>query len=247
MKHNINTIAMNKTSYDSTYIGVLSYHVIQLKEEGNYIGHVVTEKGTVNSVTINVSDDHKNIQSNIDFYNFSDGSKTDKNNLKYELKTDGYLVLMNSQRDDKLRMKIEKIGKTKGGSLFSDTKSIIEGQLYACTLLRPGNYEVSYNNKKAGNIVVVYPTASVNKELLNEGVRIKVGKNGLEEKEIKALPMQGLVFDFEAPGTIKVELLKEEKSRGLVYDKVKPIKMKKKKMAKKTYRWENPKYAHSSK
>lgn len=247
MKRLINKTAIQKTNYDSTYVGALSYHIIQIKEEGNYIGHVICNNEVINQINVNTSEKHKNMQANVDFQKFGFNNNTQKQaKLKYEIKSGGYLMLFNSWGDTPYKFKLEKVGKKPDAKIICDTNKLKEGDLYACTLLRPGAYDVICNGKKTSKIYVEYPTEKTKKKKLSEGVRVPIYTKGIKNKEIYVLPMQGLVFELHTGCCIQVNLVKEEKFKGLVYGKSKSLKKIKQKKPLRKYKWRNPKYKQES-
>ena len=243
MKRLINKAAIEKTKYDSTYVGVLSYHAFQLKEEGTYVGHIVHKDTVVDDIKIVVSKNIKAMQVNIDFNNFDSNGVNERGKQQFELAVNGCLILLNSNRNVPFRLKLEKPGKVPGKDIVCDTKKLNKGDIYSCVLLRPGTYEVCFKRKAIGNIKVEYPTANIDRSKLNEAIRVQVESKGLRPDSIKALPMQGIVFEFQTPGSIQVNLLKEENSRNLLYTEAKKLKkIKKKASINKKYSWKNPKY-----
>ena len=245
MKRSINKAAISKTVYNSAYVGVLSYHVVQVKEEGAYVGHVIYKNEIVNHFIIKASNKFENLQLNLDFENINKHGVNEQNRSINNIRPGGFIVLMNSTRDTSFRFKLEKIDKKHGSAAIFDTQRLNSGDIYACTLLRPGTYEVSHNKKRAAIINVEYPTTNTKRSNLNKALRVKVLANGIEQKIIKILPMQGLVFEFQTKGSIEIRLSKEEKFRGTAYNRTKTKKKVKKEPPLAKYHWRNPKYSKS--
>lgn len=247
MKHKINKAAIEKTRYDSKYVGILSYHAIQIKEEGNYIGNVIHKNEVVNLINITATEKCESMQINLDFQKFEMRCKDHKPcEFSNEIKPGGYVLLLNSWSDKAFQFKLEKVGRNSRKKFLFNSEKLEGGDLYACTLIRPGTYEVLCNGKKASKIYVEYPTIKTSKSRLSEAVRVQVHENEIKDKEIRVLPMQGLVFELHADCRIQINLIKEEKSKGLVYERPKALKKLKRKKPLKKYRWQNPKYKQPS-
>ena len=241
MKRLVNKVAIEKTNYDSSYVGVLSYHAFQLKEEGIYVGHILHKDTLVDQIKINVSKASKHTQVNIDFNHFDSSGVRERSTQNFELGLNGCVILLHSTKNHPFRLKLEKPGKVPGRGIVYDTKKLDNGAIYSCVLLRPGTYEVCFKRKAVGTIKVEYPTASTDRARLNEALRVQVDSKGIKPSAIKALPMQGDAFEFETAGSIQVNLLKEEKSRNLLYKEARKLKKQKKKAPiNKKYSWKNP-------
>jgi len=240
MKRLVNKVAIEKKNYDSTYIGVLSYHAFQLKEEGTYSGHVLHKDTLVDTIKIMVSKDSKAMQANIDFNQFDISGVRERGTQNFEVGLNGCLLLLNSNKNHPFRLKLEKPGKVPGRGIIYDTKKLDNGAIYSCVLLRPGTYEVCFKRKAVGTIKVQYPTATTDKSKLHEAIRVQVDSKGIQPSSINALPMQGIVFEFLSAGSIQINLQKEEKPRNLLYKEAKKLrKLKKKAPLNKKYTWKS--------
>ena len=242
MKRIINKAAIAKTNYNSAKVGILSYHALQIKETGNYLGHIMKGKSTLKTFPISCTAESKEYQVNLDFGMLP--SNSDKKN-GMQLRPEGYVILMDSAGGDQLHFVLEKVDKKPRKAIYKDTTKLQAGDIYACTFLRPGSYTISYNGKNTSTLKIAYPDDKISTEEVKEAIRTKVG--GKPIKEIKALPMQGVVFEFENSGQLEIKLINEEKDRQLVKKEVKRFKAAKAKKAKamepKTYQYRNSKYA----
>ncbi len=247
MKRMINKAAIAKTNYNSAEVGILTYHALQIKEEGRYLGHIMQGKRIVKTLPISCHEKSEEHQLNLDFGMLKTNKISDCAKKKgMEIRPEGYIILMNSAGDGKLHFELEKVDKKPGKALYKNSSALETGDIYACTFLRPGMYNVLFNGERSTSLQIVYPDAKISRDKVKEPIRVKTG--GKYNKEIKALPMQGVVFEFEEPGQIEIQLLKAEQDRELVKKQVKRFKSTATQKAKttepKTYQWRNPKYAN---
>jgi|GEM_PF-4412709 len=248
MKRIINRAALAKTTFNSNHVGVLSYHALQVKEAGAYLGHVLYKDKVVATINIDSSEGYGNMQANIDFLQFTKERIGHTSEETIRIQPEGYLVLINSSGDTPYRFQLLKVGKKPGGDVIADTYKLGQGAVYACTLLIPGSYTLRHNGKNTTMIRVEYPTTQTDRKRLQEPVRIKVGGKQDYKKEISVLPMQGLVFEFETEGSIEISLKEADKDKGLLQKQILEAQKSrkgtknKKPTTKKTYKWRNPKY-----
>lgn len=243
MRRLINKAAIDKVTYDSSHISVLSYHTCQLKEEGTYIGYIIHKDTIIDDVKIIVSNNFESMQANIDFSTFDKEGIKKRGKQQFELAVNGCLLLFNKNKNIPFQFKLEKPGKTPRKGIIYDTKKLNKGDIYACVLLRPGLYEIVHKNNVMGNILIEYPTRSTNRSLLNEPVRIQIHDKSLKSRTVKALPMQGIVFEFETSGSVQVNLKEEDKPEHRIYSEAKKLKkIKRKKPLNKKFSWKSPAY-----
>lgn len=246
MKRMINKAAIAKTNYSSAEVSVLTYHALQIKEEGRYLGHIMQGKRIIKTLSISCNAKSEAYQLNLDFgmLKTNKTSECDKKR-EMEIRPEGYIILMNSSGEGQLFFQLEKVDKKPGKSVYKDSSILGTGDIYACTFLRPGAYNVLFNGQRSTSLQIGYPDAKISRDKANEPIRVKTG--GKYNKEIKALPMQGVIFEFEESGKVEIQLLKAEKDRELVKKQVKRFKSTATQKAKatepKTYQWRNPKYA----
>lgn len=253
MKRLINKPALEKTNYASNQIGILGYQVLQIKEAGKYIGKVTLNNVVIEEIKIDCEENHRNSQVNIDFGKFKNYQSTQKGSRRVTLKPGGFLVLLNSQNDISYGFYVEKVDKEPcKGKVIKDIAKLDNGDLYACTFLHPGTYQVKFNGRKAGEMTVLYPNEKLDKKELCKPVRVQLGSKEKELGNLKVLPMQGMVFEFQTKGNVSVSLLKKDAYKKVYEKERKEYKavLKKKATAKKNtksektvYSWKNPKYA----
>ena len=243
MKRMINKAAIAKTNYNSAYVAVLTYHALQIKDEGAYLGHIMQGKRIVKTISITCSQKVEAYQINLDFGMLKVEKNQPCKSQEMMVRPEGYIILMNSAGDSNLHFELEKVDKKPSKAIYKTTSAMRAGDVYACTFLRPGLYNLTTNDKQTTALKVLYPDGKLSKEKAQEPVRVKIG--GKYTKEIQALPMQGVVFEFETEGRLEIKLIEGEKDRGLVKSQVQRYKASKKKKAAepKKYQWRNPKHA----
>jgi hypothetical protein len=95
-----------------------------------------------------------------------------------------------------------------GGTKVFDSRELKEGDLFAAVMLRPGTYSVTNAIDGAkGELTVAYPD-KIPKQL--DPVKAKFTAGAVVPAKIRVHPMQGLVFGFETPSRVKIELVAPE-------------------------------------
>jgi hypothetical protein len=102
-------------------------------------------------------------------------------------------------------VEVYKAGGAGLGPKVFDNRELKESDILALILLRPGVYSVanSLNGAKA-ELTVGYPEASLGQM---EPVKVACTKDAINPDKIKVRSTQGMVFSFETPSRIKVELV----------------------------------------
>jgi hypothetical protein len=105
-------------------------------------------------------------------------------------------------------VEVYKAGGAGLGSKVFDNRELKESDILALILLRPGVYSManSLNGAKA-ELTVGYPEASLGQM---EPVKVACTKDAISPDKIKVRSTQGMVFSFETPSRIKVELVTPE-------------------------------------
>jgi len=251
MKAYINKAAINKTIFSSQAVSMMSYIVHPVKEKGNYLGRIYEGKEVIDEFNLECTEDAENQQLNIDLGSFNFMDLNTRGQHKYTVKKDGYIVLYNSKNDNKYRIKLERMAKSKGSRIAFDTFKLSPGDHFATVLLRPGRYEAKlYKQKSKIHIEVMYPKTRTmtDRRKAMEPVQVRITEKGFSSKKIKLTPGQGLVFPFEKSGAVQINLVKayEEKIVSRTNHSTKSKKKAKTKKVLKKFHWENPKYKTQS-
>jgi len=101
-------------------------------------------------------------------------------------------------------------GREEGGAEASDTwdsRELREGDLFAVTLLRPGTYRVANEAASAeAKIRLAYPERGKTAYRPPEPMHIAVTKTGFQPEGIDLQPLQGQVYEVQAPSRIRISL-----------------------------------------
>jgi hypothetical protein len=105
-------------------------------------------------------------------------------------------------------VEVYKAGEEGFGAKTFDSRELVENDMLAMVLLRPGTYSVTNvpNGAKA-ELKVAYPE---NIPRLMQPVKIRCTKDAILPNTIRVQPMQGLVFNFDTPSRVKIELVTPE-------------------------------------
>jgi len=91
------------------------------------------------------------------------------------------------------------------GEKVFDSRSLSRSDLLAVVLLRPGAYSVTNaSNGTKAELKVAYPEMPLG---LLEPVKVACAGGAISPAVIKVQPAQGLVFSFETPSRVKIELV----------------------------------------
>jgi len=102
------------------------------------------------------------------------------------------------------------------GKKVFDSRALGRSDLLAVVLLRPGAYSVANSsNRTKAELKVAYPEKPLG---LLEPVKVTCG-SAISPAVIKVQPTQGLVFSFETPSRVKIELVAPE-------DRARPVALK---------------------
>jgi hypothetical protein len=100
--------------------------------------------------------------------------------------------------------------RTRGGreARRFDSRRLERGDFFAVTLIRPGTYSLAnVHNRARGEITVAYPTVGDKPYRPPEPVQVNCARNRFEPDKIDLQPGQGIVFHFNTPSRIKIDLV----------------------------------------
>jgi len=102
-------------------------------------------------------------------------------------------------------VELYKSGESGRGDKVFDSRALGRSDLLAVVLLRPGAYSVTNaSNGTRAELRVAYPEKVPR---ILEPVKVTCAADGVRPAAIKAQPTQGLVFSFETPSRVKIELV----------------------------------------
>lgn len=110
-------------------------------------------------------------------------------------------------------VELYKAAETGRGEKVFDSRALDKDDILAVVLLRPGTYSVANVRGSAkAELKVAYPEKIPK---LLEPVKISCAGDKIRPEEIKVYPTQGIVFSFEGPSQIKIDLVKpDDRPRG---------------------------------
>lgn len=95
----------------------------------------------------------------------------------------------------------------KGEKVF-DSRALGKRDALAVVLLRPGSYSVTNaSNGTKADLRVAYPDKALG---ILDPVKVVCAAEGINPTSIKVKPTQGLLFNFETPSRVKIELVAPE-------------------------------------
>jgi len=127
----------------------------------------------------------------------------------FEIEAGGYAVFhVPAGAAGRYAVEVYKAGKSGLGAKVFDSRELGESDMLAVVLLRPGTYSVTNTLTAAkAELKVTYPEKIAR---FAEPVKAHCTKDAITPGAIKVQPTQGLVFSFETPSRIKIELVTPE-------------------------------------
>jgi len=105
-------------------------------------------------------------------------------------------------------VELYKSGESGRGKKVFDSRALGAGDTLAVVLLRPGTYSVTNaSNGTKADLKIAYPGKATG---LLEPVKVVCAADGIRPNAIRARPTQGLVFNFETPSRLKIDLVAPE-------------------------------------
>lgn len=105
-------------------------------------------------------------------------------------------------------VELYKSGESGRGKKVFDSRALGASDMLAVVLLRPGTYSVTNaSNGTKADLKVAYPERAPG---LLEPVKVVCAADGIRPNAIRVHPTQGLVFNFETPSRVKIDLVAPE-------------------------------------
>lgn len=129
---------------------------------------------------------------------------------RFQIVEGGYAVFHVSNGVGGYSVEVDKIGHETQAIKVFDSKELKEDDLYAATILRPGTYCITNQTTKAqAELAVAYPErGKIPKQ--PQAIHIQCSKDAFMPNRIQINPTEPLVFHFQIPSRIKIELTKPE-------------------------------------
>ena len=218
----LNRFIFSIQNFDSASLSMLSSVIHKFTQTGEY--HCAIRRGTeiVGRFSIQVTEKNtdqdccscqQQTQANIDLKALEIPAPQhfeSQATNRYQIVKDGYAVFHVSNGAGGYSIEINKIGhETKAIKVF-DSKELKEDDLYTATVLRPGTYRITNQTTKTqAELTVTYPEpGKIPKQ--PQPIQIQCSKDAISPNKIQIHPTQPLVFHFQTPSHIKIELTKPE-------------------------------------
>jgi hypothetical protein len=125
---------------------------------------------------------------------------------------DGYVSFTNSGKPTPFAVVVHPMGEK---SPAFDTRRLGPGDLFAVTLIRPGEYRVRNELEKAeGRIRVAYPVVGDRPYRPPEPLSVECGGQGFRPAQIDVKPAQGLIFQVQTVARIRIDLTHPDDGPG---------------------------------
>ncbi|MCF6345498.1 MAG: hypothetical protein L3J00_03400 [Thiomicrorhabdus sp.] len=201
---------------DSGALGVLGSIVHPLTEKGEYRGTVIKDGQDASDFTITVNEDGKTGLS-IDLATIStnqgntdDSCKPCKtNDQHYSLKLGGHVVFHASKGSQCYAAQLSRVNEKKR---TFNSQLIGKDDLFAASILRPGKYKVTVNEKyDVGSLIVTYPPMNVKKAYIpDDPLKIEISEKAMSPEQAKIGPAQGIIFHPESDMRIVIKLIEPD-------------------------------------
>lgn len=217
MKAGINRNFLTQTNSDNASLTSMTTVAHRFPDSGEYRGVVHFKGGPVGSFRIGVTKPPSatagsnvkltKVEVNLRALHLARGSATAES--RYELDTGGYAVFrVPAGTGGGYAVEIHRSTESGEGPKVFDSRELGVDDLLAVVVIRPGAYSIECTTdgtrKTKAGLTVTYPDKAL-KPL--DPLKLKCGKEGISSESLKVQPMQGLVFSFDSPTRVKIELV----------------------------------------
>lgn len=215
MKAILNTL-LESTAFDSAAPSGTATLVHTFEHPGTYSMVVLREDGVVARFGLTVgaeAPDRKSIPEHVIVdvhaiqHQRSIGSTPDRDPLL--VRPGGSVAFRNSGHSEPYAVVAQPVGDAKVQAY--DTRRLEQGDIFAVTLIRPGEYAISNQDTKSeGRVVVSYPVIGAQPYRPPSPVFVDCGEKGFDPQRIELKPAQGIVFRVLVPSRIKIKLIRPD-------------------------------------
>jgi len=227
MKARINRQFLEQTSFDSSSPGELGVVVHQFDRPGEYVVTCREGKEIIDERRLSVTDEPLKAAPgpNQVAINFgrnlrgfassrtgqSEGAQAREQDQRQVLAANGFATFSTSDTSGDYEVTVELAdGKGKKRELFNNRR-LESNDTFAVTLVRPGKYSVENTIAKAkGEITVAYPKIEKRRYRPPSPISVQCTKRGFEPSSVDLKPAQGIIFRFDIPSRIKIDLVKPD-------------------------------------
>lgn len=211
MKAKINRKLLNTTTFDSGSLGVLAMVLHPFTSSGRYDVAITKNGRIVRNSSFVVHKESKKSQLDIDL----SSSKLNSDDNLHDVSPKGY-VLFHVSSGSGYSVSV----KNENGDNSFNSKELTKGDLFALSLLKPGEYSIVNKLDSGKGGVEVSFTDSDAKNIKDlETSYVEVTKNKLTPNNVKLVSSQGLVFKVSDSSRILIEKGAETRSES----RLKPV------------------------
>ena len=213
----VNRNFITQTNHDNASLTSMTTIVHRFPEPGDYHGVVHFRGSAVSTFTIGVADSLASaaagggatptkVEVNLRALHLARGTGSEEPG--YQLETGGYAVFrVPAGTVGGYAVEIHRSTGNREGRKVFDSREPSVDDTHAVVMVRPGGYSIECTtdgaSKTRADLTVTYPDRVLKPV---DPVKLKCGKDGIQPGSLKVQPMQGLVFSFEAPTRIRIEL-----------------------------------------
>jgi hypothetical protein len=216
MKAYVNRHLFTQTTLDSGSLTMGLAVIHKFSETGEYFGTIHhREKKDVGSFQLTIDRECPIMQADIDLsklYQPSRGESickrsSNENERRFILNPNGYAIFYVSNGAGRYALTVVEARREVQAKTF-DSRKLIEGDMFAATMIRPGIYIVTnaYNKAKA-DLSVAYPKIGTVPYHPPNPILIECTKDRFEPNFIKIETAQGQLYRIRTPSRIKIELV----------------------------------------
>lgn len=212
MKTKVNTAMLATTEMDSAALGPLAMVAHQMTEPGSYFGTVHLGKERVGAFHLEVGEGGEPMQADLDLARYGQtGSVADRRIIRLKVRVEGYLLTFVSRGRGGYRVTLER-GETKkdpdkSAKPVFDSSKLSEGDIFAATLIRPGQWTADGGKSGLSQITVTYPQPGKEPYRPKEqGNAVAVEGGTLSPEQMTMGPGEGVVFRIGRGASPRIRL-----------------------------------------
>ncbi len=210
---------LTQVAADSGALTIPAAVAHRFREPGDYLGVVLREEEEAGSFVLRVDESSPALQVNVDLAAFGRGRPAPEPDCGCEGKgphqdfivnPSGYAVFHVSRGPGGFRVRAGRVQGEEADPEFDSAR--LEGEdLFMLTMIRPGTYSMQNSLSGArGEIVVMYPEPPKRPYRPLTPVEIGSSEKALRPARAKVKPAQGVVWRFQDPGRIELDLVKPQ-------------------------------------
>jgi hypothetical protein len=173
--------------------------------KGQYRGVVFRNDQQVGEFSINCQAEATETQVDVDLSSFEKEPQEKCGcGHQYQVKPDGYVFFFSATGADGFSVELFAEGQKEA----YNTRQLRRGDIVVSMLMRPGKYEITGANSKSMLTIEEPEDSSDYQQQLSRAITLALSEKGFSNKEVKAVPGQGLVITLETDSNILVKLIR---------------------------------------